>query len=68
MNMVTMEKVPEVRAWLADNLDRNTLEFPTDDDTWAFIVSRWPRIPTNDAESLLGEAMKNIPERPPARH
>ncbi len=54
-------KVEETRGWIADNLDRSTLKFPSDDDVWAFITTTWPRISTNDAERVLGEAMKNIP-------
>lgn len=57
-----LEKVPEVKRWLAKNVDEETLAFPDADRTWEFITSKWPSIPTNDAESLLGEAMKSIPE------
>ena len=62
MQLATIEKVPEVRAWLLDNIDRDSLVFLDDDAAWAFITDRWPRITSHDAESLLGEAMKNIPE------
>jgi len=54
-------KVVETRNWIADNLDRSTLKFPSDDDVWAFITTKWPGILTHDAEKVLGEAMKNIP-------
>jgi hypothetical protein len=57
-----LEKVPEVRQWLAKNVDTGTLAFPDADATWDFITTRWQNITTNDAESLLGEAMKDIPE------
>jgi hypothetical protein len=49
------------RNWIADNLDRTTLRFPSDDEVWAFITTQWPRILTHDAEKVLGEAMKSIP-------
>jgi hypothetical protein len=62
MQLQTLEKVPEVRDWLSRNVEKLSLTFPSDDDTWAFIVGRWPGIPTHDAESLLGEAMRPIPE------
>nr|WP_250808476.1 hypothetical protein [Neorhizobium tomejilense] len=63
MQLYTLEKVPEVRTWLAKNVSQESLTFPSDDQTWAFIVGRWPSISTHDAECLLGEAMKPIPHR-----
>lgn len=61
MELRILEKVSEVRNWLAGNVDRETLAFPSDDDTWAFITARWPHISAHDAESLLGEAMRPVP-------
>ena len=57
-----MKYVSEVRGWIADNVDRETLAFPNDDAVWAFITETWPTMSTEYAEKLLGEAMKPIPE------
>ena len=54
-------RVTETKGWIADNVDRSTLKFPSDDDVWVFITTTWPRISTHAAERVLGEAMKPIP-------
>lgn len=53
--------VAETRNWIADNIDRSTLKFPSDDAVWEFITTKWPGISTHNAERVLGEAMKHIP-------
>jgi hypothetical protein len=54
-------KVTDTRNWIAENIDRATLKFPSDDDVWAFITTKWQGISTHNAERVLGEAMKHIP-------
>jgi hypothetical protein len=66
MRLEIIEKVPEVRNWLASNVNPETLAFPNADATWEFITRRWKEITPNDAEALLGEAMRPIPDDDPA--
>jgi hypothetical protein len=53
----------ETKAYLAKNVSEETLTFPSEDDVWTFITTRWPTISPHNAERLLGEAMRNIPEQ-----
>ncbi len=58
--LTVTERVAAVRVWLAENVDRETLEFPDEDRTWDYITTTWATLSTDAAEKVLCEAMKPI--------
>jgi len=58
--LTVTERVAAVRVWLAENVDRESLEFPDEDQTWDYITTTWVTLSTDVAEKVLCEAMKPI--------
>lgn len=58
--MTVPDRIREVRGWISENLDRETLNFPDEDAVWAHITTKWPLIPTDTAEKVLCSAMQPI--------
>ncbi len=52
--------VSTIRQWMADNVNAQALSFPDEDQVWDFITNKWAMISTDNAETLLCEAMRPL--------